>query len=70
MTVSSEDDLNKLQEIGRIVANTLEAMAATLEPGMTTAELDMVGRQASRESWRSVRPGTCLTIFLAQPASA
>lgn len=44
MTVSNEDDLAKLQEIGRIVANTLEAMAAALEPGMTTAELDMIGR--------------------------
>ncbi|WP_201862609.1 type I methionyl aminopeptidase [Microvirga soli] len=44
MTVSNEDDLNKLQEIGRIVANTLEAMAAALEPGMTTAELDQIGR--------------------------
>ncbi|MFC1459027.1 type I methionyl aminopeptidase [Microvirga arabica] len=45
MTVSNEDDLNKLQEIGRIVANTLEAMAAALEPGMTTAELDQIGRR-------------------------
>lgn len=45
MTVSNEDDLAKLQEIGRIVANTLEAMAAALEPGMTTAELDLIGRQ-------------------------
>jgi methionyl aminopeptidase len=45
MTISNEDDLNKLQEIGRIVANTLEAMAAALEPGMTTAELDRIGRR-------------------------
>ncbi|MBF9196592.1 type I methionyl aminopeptidase [Microvirga terrestris] len=45
MTVSNEDDLNKLEEIGRIVANTLEAMAAALEPGMTTAELDLIGRK-------------------------
>jgi methionyl aminopeptidase len=45
MTVSNEDDLAKLQEIGRIVANTLEAMAAALEPGMTTAELDLIGRR-------------------------
>lgn len=45
MTVSNEDDLTKLQEIGRIVANALEAMAAALEPGMTTAELDAVGRR-------------------------
>jgi methionyl aminopeptidase len=45
MTISNEDDLAKLQEIGRIVANTLEAMAAALEPGMTTAELDLIGRR-------------------------
>ncbi|WP_262271329.1 type I methionyl aminopeptidase [Microvirga yunnanensis] len=45
MTVSNEDDLTKLQDIGRIVANTLEAMAAALEPGMTTAELDLIGRR-------------------------
>ncbi|MBJ6127705.1 type I methionyl aminopeptidase [Microvirga splendida] len=44
MTISNEDDLNKLREIGRIVANALEAMAAALEPGMTTAELDLIGR--------------------------
>jgi methionyl aminopeptidase len=45
MTISGDEDLNKLQEIGRIVANTLEAMAAALEPGMTTAELDAIGRR-------------------------
>ncbi len=45
MTVSSEEDLIRLQEIGRIVANALEAMAAALEPGMTTAELDAIGRR-------------------------
>jgi methionyl aminopeptidase len=55
MTVSSEDDLNKLQDIGRIVANTLEAMAAALEPGMTTAELDMIGRQLLEKA--GARPG-------------
>ena len=45
MTISNEDDLNKLQEIGRIVANALEAMSSALEPGMTTAELDAIGRR-------------------------
>ena len=59
MTISSEDDLNKLQDIGRIVANTLEAMAATLEPGMTTAELDMIGRQFLEKA--GARPGPELT---------
>ena len=44
MTVSSDDDLTGLKEIGRIVANTLEVMGKAIEPGMTTLELDQVGR--------------------------
>lgn len=44
MTISNDDDLTLLKEIGRIVANTLEAMGKALEPGMTTAELDQIGR--------------------------
>jgi methionyl aminopeptidase len=45
MTISSEDELNGLKEIGRIVASTLEAMGKALEPGMTTGELDQIGRR-------------------------
>jgi methionyl aminopeptidase len=45
MTVSSEDELIGLKEIGRIVANALEAMGKAIEPGMTTLELDGVGRR-------------------------
>jgi methionyl aminopeptidase len=45
MTISGDEDLIRLQEIGRIVANALEAMTAALEPGMTTAELDAIGRR-------------------------
>ncbi len=45
MTVSSEDDLTGLKEIGRIVANALEAMGKAIEPGMTTLELDGIGRR-------------------------
>ena len=44
MTVSSDDDLTGLRRIGRIVANTLEVMGKSIEPGMTTVELDEVGR--------------------------
>jgi methionyl aminopeptidase len=44
MTISNDDDLIRLKEIGRIVADTLEAMGKALEPGMTTAELDRLGR--------------------------
>ena len=45
MTISSEDELEQLREIGRIVANTLAAMSAAVEPGMTTRELDEIGRR-------------------------
>lgn len=45
MTISSEDDLVKLQQIGRIVANTLEAMGKAIELGMATGELDRIGRE-------------------------
>jgi methionyl aminopeptidase len=44
MTVTQQDELDGLAAIGRIVANTLHAMGRALEPGMTTAELDAIGR--------------------------
>ncbi|KAA9008298.1 type I methionyl aminopeptidase [Histidinibacterium aquaticum] len=43
MTITHEDELDGLKEIGRIVANTMKTMAAAMEPGMTTAELDGIG---------------------------
>jgi methionyl aminopeptidase len=46
MTLENADDLERLKEIGRICANTLQIMGAALEPGMTTAELDLIGRRA------------------------
>ncbi|NDW02385.1 type I methionyl aminopeptidase [Salipiger sp. PrR002] len=44
MTITQEDELDGLKDIGRIVANTLRAMAKAMEPGMTTRELDEIGR--------------------------
>ena len=44
MTITHEDELDGLKDVGRIVANTMHAMAAAMEPGMTTRELDAVGR--------------------------
>ena len=40
MTVTTEDELEGLKAIGRIVAQVLAAMSAAAEPGMTTRELD------------------------------
>jgi len=33
MTISNNDEFDRLKEIGRIVANTLAAMGAAIEPG-------------------------------------
>jgi methionyl aminopeptidase len=44
MTITNEDDLDGLKKIGCIVARTMHAMAEAMEPGMTTRELDVIGR--------------------------
>ncbi len=44
MTITQQDELDGLKDIGRIVANTLQTMAKAMEPGMTTQELDDIGR--------------------------
>lgn len=43
MTINRQDELDGLMAIGRIVANTLSAMSKSMEPGMTTRELDAIG---------------------------
>lgn len=44
MTISNDEELTGLKRIGRIVADTLETMSRATEPGMTTGELDRIGR--------------------------
>ena len=44
MTITRQGELDGLREIGRAVANTMQAMAKAMEPGMTTRELDEIGR--------------------------
>lgn len=45
MTITQDEELDGLKAIGRIVANTMRDMAAAIEPGMTTQELDALGRE-------------------------
>lgn len=45
MSINSEEELEALRKIGRIVARCLQHMQSKLEPGMTTAELDFLGGQ-------------------------
>jgi methionyl aminopeptidase len=45
MTITNEDELQKLKAAGRVVAHTLAAMSEAIEPGITTRELDGLGRR-------------------------
>lgn len=45
MTIENQDDLRQLMEIGQIVGQCIQHMAAHLEAGMTTAELDAIGSE-------------------------
>jgi methionyl aminopeptidase len=70
MTIDNEDDLEKLRAVGGLVARTLAAMGEALEPGMTTKELDDIGRALlEKEGARSAPeltynfPGaTCISV--------
>ncbi len=58
MTLTNEDDLAKLQEIGRICANAVQAMSKALKPGITTAELDAIGRKVLDDAGARSAPET------------
>ncbi|MFT4012892.1 MAG: type I methionyl aminopeptidase [Paracoccus sp. (in: a-proteobacteria)] len=45
MTITKQDELDGMKAIGRIVANTIQTMAKAMEVGMTTGELDEIGRK-------------------------
>lgn len=44
MSIETENDLIALRKIGRIVASCLQFMGSKLEPGITTREIDELGR--------------------------
>ena len=70
MTIGSEEDLEKLKAAGRVVARTLRAMGEALEPGMTTAELDALGRKMLEDAGARSAPeltygfpgATCISV--------
>jgi methionyl aminopeptidase len=70
VTIGSASDIAGLERIGRIVALTLAAMRQAARPGMTTAELDAIGRDGlQRHGARSAPrldydfPGdTCISV--------
>lgn len=44
MTIGSEDELDRLKAVGRVCALARDTMAEALRPGITTAELDGIGK--------------------------
>jgi methionyl aminopeptidase len=70
MTIERDEQLEKLKRSGKVVAQTLAAMARAMEPGMTTRELDTLGRaMLEREGARPAPestykfPGaTCISV--------
>ncbi len=59
LTIDNEDQLEALKRIGAIVADVLEAMGAAIEPGMTTLELDDLGRRLLAEKGAVSAPEHC-----------
>jgi methionyl aminopeptidase len=70
MTIENDDELEKLKAAGRVVARTLKAMGEALEPGITTKELDDLGRRLLDEAGARSAPeltynfpgATCISV--------
>lgn len=70
MKIASERDIEGLRAVGRVVARTLAEMAAAIEPGITTLELDKIGASALRRAKARSAPrcvysfpgDTCISI--------
>jgi len=70
MNIESQHDLISLRRIGRIVANTIKTMQLATKPGMTTREIDEVGRAMLEKTGARSAPqlaynfpgATCISI--------
>jgi len=45
MTIKTMQELEELRKVGRVVSQTIQLMMEAVEDGMTTAELDLIGRK-------------------------
>lgn len=70
MTIETQDDVDALKRIGRIVSFTLQQILDAAEPGMTTRELDLLGERLLAEHGARSAPkltynfpgSTCISI--------
>nr|WP_316655331.1 type I methionyl aminopeptidase [uncultured Gellertiella sp.] len=59
MIVTTDEELQKLKAIGRICGEVLKAMGAAIRPGITTAELDAIGRRMLEQAGAQSAPEVC-----------
>lgn len=70
MTIEDDDDLLGLQRAGRAVAEARDEMLAAVEPGISTGELDRIGRDALKRHGARSAPmlavnfpaATCISV--------
>jgi methionyl aminopeptidase len=70
MTIDKQEDLDALLRAGRVVAETRQAMVEAVIPGITTGELDAVGREVFRRHGARSAPrltyrfpgSTCISV--------
>src|SRR5918995_3091236 len=58
MTIDDVDDLAGLQRAGRAVAEARDAMLAAVAPGVTTGQLDAIGRDVLARNGADPAPPT------------
>jgi|ADGO01.1.fsa_nt_gi methionine aminopeptidase, type I (EC 3.4.11.18) len=64
MTIDTQEQLDRLMKVGAVVATVCRMMGSRLEPGMTTKELDDLGRAALEKE--GCRPAPALMYRLSR----
>lgn len=59
MIVKTDDELQKLKEIGRLCGLAIKTMSEALRPGITTLELDQIGRKLLEDNGARSAPELC-----------
>ena len=70
MTIDSDEDLEGLTNAGRVVAEARDSMVDAVRPGVTTGELDAIGRETFRRHGARSAPrvtynfpgSTCISV--------
>lgn len=59
MLITNDEELQKMRDIGRICARAVKVMSEALRPGITTGELDLIGRRFLEAEGARSAPELC-----------